>query len=421
MATPRPAAVRDLRARGATSRPHGDPESGGEPVSEALQARLDEFLTSGIYAERFAGNPQSIASFLVYQYVEAQDPWTAYEILLEHPLDAGAFGNVGQALIAAGDRAAGTQALLEALRQDPTNGGWVQSLTELDPAGALAVVEEVLGERPELAESGLELGAIRLLHSAGRGEEARARLEGLLGQEWVDPGTWDLLVEVDPELAEERLRERVEDDPFGDTRLRLAQMLNERGDEEEVVALLESVLRDMPGNWQAISLLGDLDTEVGIAALQRTVDADPQNISLLGALGDQLVEAGRLEEAIEAWTTAFDADPQNTSWAWRLLQHAPDRFFPQIEDRARETRDDELWGDVADAHWQAGRHEEARRAWEMARRIDPGDGEWSGKLRSLAMGQDPLGGYGGHYSSFNFGFGDAVIHEELEALGYLGY
>jgi hypothetical protein len=39
---------------------------------------------------------------------------------------------------------------------------------------------------------------------------------------------------------------------------------------------------------------------------------------------------------------------------------------------------------------RAGRHGRALELWRRARVIDPGDGEWSGKLHAVALGQDPL-------------------------------
>ena len=78
------------------------------------------------------------------------------------------------------------------------------------------------------------------------------------------------------------------------------------------------------------------------------------------------------------------------SGARKLIEIDVLRLGPEVAESARTSRDDELLGDIADAYWQAGMRDQAIRLWQAAQDFDPGDGEWTGKLRASRSGEDPF-------------------------------
>ena len=406
-----------------------------------LRARLEEYLASDIIARRFAEDPEGLARFLIYEYVNSGDTWTAWEILSEHPLDPGTFANVGTHLKGAGHLAEAREALLHALRTDPMNTGWAQQLADLDPAGALAILDEQLASNPALERSPLPLQAVRLLLANEQTDEAQRRLSDLLASGRADNEIWGLVAQMGDEFAQHHLRKALRDDPDSEgALLRLARYLSENdGDPEEVVALSQQLLERNPGSRQALDMLAQIDPELSVQALRRSLDRDPSNEDLWTRLGDRLSQSGDIPGAVDAWMRAYESDHSDYSVLWNLREHAPDQFWPAIEQAAAERDYDELWGDVADAYWEEGRFAEAQTAWERARELDPDDGEWIGKLRALDEENDPLGniewGWGNSntYSSYSSidvgGFSNSawlggevpVLMDSVQTLNGLGY
>ena len=93
------------------------------------------------------------------------------------------------------------------------------------------------------------------------------------------------------------------------------------------------------------------------------------------------------------------------------MRLAPERTLGIFQKRADNSTNDELWGDLGDTYWQAGKTALAEHSWSKA--FDPTDGEWTGKLASLAAGEDPLGNDSGFPE-----FGHNIIFEDFEVTGY---
>ena len=56
-----------------------------------------------------------------------------------------------------------------------------------------------------------------------------------------------------------------------------------------------------------------------------------------------------------------------------------------------ESREDAwVWDRIGDAYWREARPEAARRAWERARRLKPGNSQVRDKLTAINTGRDPL-------------------------------
>jgi Flp pilus assembly protein TadD len=111
---------------------------------------------------------------------------------------------------------------------------------------------------------------------------------------------------------------------------------------------------------------------------------------LWGQAGNALQAQGRTGEAVDAWMRAFEGDPSEWETGDALRKHAPALLWAHVERLASTTRDDEVLGDLADLNWRDGRTEQALELWRRARSLDPGDSEWSNKLRAVALGKEPL-------------------------------
>ena len=386
----------------------GELEATSFPALEAgnLRERLAEYLASDIIAARYSENPQGLAHFLINEHINGGDVWTAWEILNEHPLGPAVYAQVGTQLKSSGHRAEAREALLHALRSDPMNTNWAQQLADLDPAGALAILDEQINTRPELADSPLPLQTVRLLLANEQSDEAQRRLEMLIAAGATGDDVWALVTQMGDEFAQRHLREAMADRGDQASIMRLARYLAEHGgDPDEIASLSHQILEQNPGSRKALDMLAGIDPELALRALDRSLERDPNNDALWGRMADQLIASGDTAGAVDAWLRAYDADPSETNYLWNLREHAPEQFWPAIETAARERDYDELWGDVADAYWEEGRHMEAQTAWERARDLDPDDGEWIGKLRAIGEDNDPLGniqwGWGGSESDWS--------------------
>jgi len=60
-----------------------------------------------------------------------------------------------------------------------------------------------------------------------------------------------------------------------------------------------------------------------------------------------------------------------------------------------ESREDAwVWDQIGDAYWRESKRDDARRAWERARSLRPGNSRIKSKLTALNTGRDPLAAAG---------------------------
>ncbi len=363
---------------------------GSAPAGPDLLAELSTFLRSGALERKLASNQDELLLFLVQHYMQVSSPARALELLRHHPHpESWLYENVANSLRAAGDLAGAAEAYRAALERDPFEMGWIEALRQLDPAAALATLEGKRAEMGLAAEDVMGLQRARLLVALGRREEALALVDQALAGEPLDEAGWAAVEEIDPALAERALRERAGEDESGILGVRLARLLAAGEHKEEAARVLEDLLRRAPAQNAALKALLEIAPERALGFLE-AAPREELDSRVWRAAAAYHQREGRIADAIDAWMRTIDLNMSDDDACRGLREHAPERLWAHCARVTAGTRDDELLGDVADLYWQSGRTQEAIELWKRARLIDPTDGEWTGKLRNVALGQDPL-------------------------------
>lgn len=271
----------------------------------------------------------------------------------------------------------------------------------------------------------------RVAQALGQSHDMAGQTDALLGALALAPGNEDFidaLGHIRPELVVAHLSRLFDMQPGSSAlRARLAEALLQSGNATEACALIEALLREDPGDEQAVRLLFELDAPRALAEVERQATASPGSPELRSLLVELLAESGDIAAAeaalerfardgydvgsdewgqvVDLWLDAGETargvaalwralavehgDPD--AWVNRLAELAPRELLPVLERRVAsdESRNDEYWGALADALWSAGSGAGARSAWERARALDPGDEEWAQRLRALDAGRDP--------------------------------
>jgi tetratricopeptide (TPR) repeat protein len=321
-------------------------------------------------------------------YLAADRPHDALAVRRLHELNAGILADIAQAL-QHGDPLAASEAWQAALQVDPTDREAARRLTELDPYLAEASLRRSLANQAPPGDPGVRLRLAEVLARVGRSGEARTLLGELAAESVLEEGCYRLLAELDPTAALDRLQRVIaEGDESGEWRTARAELLSTLGRREEALAALEALLAEGGAetfNRQAArELLTKLDPERGLAHLCEAVRRTPDEPELWSELGDRWLDRGDRPSAVAAWLEAFRRSPGSSEWEERLLEQAPEELILAYQDELRNDGSDELWGDLGDALWRAGRHLEARDAWQRAAAIDHSDLEWTQKLAECA-------------------------------------
>lgn len=360
--------------------------------TELMLAELDELLRSGFLEERFRQQPTELAWFLLQSWCEVGHPERALLLLKRFDLaeeGAGYASWIGDLLEQKGDPALAAEAYLMALAAEPGDWSAIMSLTRLDPEAAL----RHRAEHPpvQAPDADYRSQTALLMLGAGRSEEALREIDALLAEGTLSEPLWNELVQRDPTAAEQRLRRLLEQgatEDDGTLRLHVVRALCNQGKAEQARSEIDAMLSEWPDHGPAVQALADMDRRAALDYLQRRVTEQP-NPTAWGLYGEQLLQSERREDAVaafyEAWTMAPDAGYQ-----YRLLELAPERFATRMAEQADAQNDDELFGDIADALWQSGRHQEAINYWRRALEIDSTDSEWIEKLRAVDSGRDPM-------------------------------
>jgi tetratricopeptide (TPR) repeat protein len=377
-------------AASAPSAPESVADGSTDPAG-ARDARLEaELLRALSELESFGSRHRNqFAWFMTTAYVQAERSHEALAMLERLEVtDGDLYATAASGLEQAGDPAAAAQALERGLALDSSSTELANRLVGLDPARAVAALDRALAAEEPPGAPAKRLSRAGALLALGREAEARVALDGLVADDPSDVGVLEALGRIDPVRAEALLRARMA--AGDDAGVPLARLLASQGRSAEAAALYQDLLAGDPNHAGARVELLELDPELAFQSIQRAAQQQARDPELWYTLGEQWLARGDPQQAIEAWLGAFEREPGNSEWEQRLLEHAPARLIAAYEAGVRGSDDDELWGDLADTYWRQGRVSDARAAWQRAARLDPGDGEWSGKLAALAAGQDPL-------------------------------
>ncbi|MDV3238716.1 MAG: tetratricopeptide repeat protein [Gammaproteobacteria bacterium] len=292
-------------------------------------------------------------------------------------------------------------------------------LRDLSAAGVQ--FREVVRRKPDHADARFSLGLLaveqkqykqaeghfrKLLASGQREQEARYYLgrvaelrddkQGALdwyatiteGDYWLEAQirTVDLQADLgDLPGARRHLQSLRLQDPRLAVRLYLVEgeILIRAGELAEAMRLYNDVLAEAPDNHEVLYARALLAERLGESALaerdlRRIVDADPDNFHALNALGYTLADRNeRLEEALalieKALTLAPDEAAIVDSMGW--VQYRLGRLDAAVEHLQRaytlSGEDPEVAAHLGEVLWVQGRHAEARRVWDKARREHP--------------------------------------------------
>ncbi len=156
-----------------------------------------------------------------------------------------------------------------------------------------------------------------------------------------------------------------------------AQLLAERGMEQEVFEFLDAVVAEQPENIELLYFRGMTGQRFGHldileADLRRVIEIEPDNADALNALGYTLTDqTDRHEEALELIEKALSLKPDEAafidSMGW--VQYRLKNYEEAIRHlrRALELfQNDEVASHLGEVLWVTGQQEEAIRVWEEA-------------------------------------------------------
>lgn len=292
-------------------------------------------------------------------------------------------------------------------------------LQDLPAAGVQ--FQEVVRRKPDHADARFSLGLLaveqkqygqaeshfrKLLASGQREQEARYYLgrvaelrddkQGALdwyatiteGDYWLEAQirTADLQAELgDLPGARRHLQSLRLQDPRLAVRLYLVEgeILTRAGELAEAMRLYNGVLVEAPDNHEVLYARALLAERLGESAqaerdLRRIVEADPDNFHALNALGYTLADRNeRLDEALALIEKALALAPDEAaivdSMGW--VHYRLGRLDAAVEHLQRaytlSGEDPEVAAHLGEVLWVQGRHAEARRVWDKARRDHP--------------------------------------------------
>ncbi len=297
------------------------------------------------------------------EYDALGDPAAAERVLAQGPQDRRSY-TLRASLLARADDKGSLASLYDELRRDAANPdpqqrlllGQVAEFLDRD-AEALEWYDSVPGGEARLQA---RLRAANVLHELGRREEAFAALQRLQ----VD-GSIDENARRAAYLLEGELRAR-----DGDLEA-----------ENDAYARGLADWPDEPSLLYARALMWERRDDIARAEadLRRILVAEPENVAALNALGYTLADrTDRYEEALELIGRARVAEPGNAaiidSYGWVLYRLGRlDEALVELRRAYTLQKDAEIAAHIAEVLWVLGRREEARRYFDDARRLDPGN------------------------------------------------
>lgn len=402
--------VAELEAEIALSRPESEREAtsdGDAPAKEApeaaeaipasakadrLKRELDRLVAAGLIGASFENDDDELLEFLTNSWVMGGRPQEALTLLqvFRGSMNVSKLAlSVAQALTKAKQPGLAVEAYLMGLEYKPARA--IAALLKLAPERALAALDD-----PALLKKhagNVRQGRIQLLTALGRVDEAFATADAQLRENKLNNSSWPLLIKASPAEAEKRLRKLASTTSDSGRRrffeLQLVDAMHGLGRTSEAIAKLERGLAesfDTP--W--VQKLGKLNRAKALSLLEQRTKQHPREQASWNLYGSQLIESGRKADAYRVLDRALTMRYQE-SIANNMIRADPLRASQRLEGRARQKRDDEMLGDIADALWKAGYKSRARNYYEEALRFDSDDSEWVRKTKYVRSGRSPFG------------------------------
>jgi tetratricopeptide (TPR) repeat protein len=360
---------------------------------------LSRLIDSGALYAAFAQDADGAAAFLFETYMRAGLPQDALRVLRAHDLPAESSAEVAQALLAAGDRAGASEALVLGLERhaedfDWRDPRWGPNLERHDPAGALAALERWKAARGDQPDARMDTRRAALLARLGRAGEARALLDWVWQNSDPNELAWRTLGDVDPQLAESRMLATLEGDGGydWDNQSRYLSFLRDRGRGEDLTRAAEAWLARPDVDLESSSefLLAERPA-LYADALQRRIAALGED---RGAAPDLLAQLALADERLGNHAAAFDhcllaleTNPFHDRAAQWMLERDADRYFATAESTVRGWGNEDGWVSLGNQYLSHGRTDDACRAFEEARRLaGPDDQQWSQRIAMAKAG-----------------------------------
>lgn len=342
----------------------------GEPRVALLRAqllreggKLEEARAALAALGEPAQLPPTLRWALAGEYDALGDAGKAAQVLALGAQDEAMYARRAALLDKAGDTA-GLTALYEELKRGATTPNPMRRLLLGQLAELLERHDEALdwyakvpGERMQGAA---RLRSANVLHAMGRPAQAFEVLRAL---------------QADPALA---------DDDRRDGYLLEAELRQKAKDaigEQEAYARGLAAFPDDPALLYARGLMWERLDQIGKAEadLRRLLVIDPDNVAALNALGYTLADrTDRYREALELIDRARVAEPGNAaiidSYGWVLFRLGkPRQALDHLRHAYALQQDPDIASHLGQVLWVLGRKDEARKYFNDARRLDPGN------------------------------------------------
>ncbi len=284
----------------------------------------------------------------------------------------------------AGDPEAAMASLAESFRRDPSAEFFGEQVAGIPADVRLAGLQDLLADFPDHDELWGDLAdTYRDLENP---EQAFASYSRAFEADPRDSEWSERLVELDPlqaaNLLERSLGAAVDDDELLGN---LADAYRGSARESDALETYRRAHEIDPNDKEWLRRITELRPAEGIDALQTAIANEPGDHEIWNLLGSAYRQIGDRTAAADAYLEALDRRPRDGDAIAGLGAADPERALDWLAPRHAEAPDnDEIWGDMGDAHLNAGRTGEALRCYQQAAALDPDDGEWPPKIAELS-------------------------------------
>jgi tetratricopeptide (TPR) repeat protein len=367
-----------------------------------LIGELSGLLADPALLALVSASEEATADFLMHLYLGLGDLDAALSLAQRTKPKAGTWSQLAQAFDAAGRTKEAADAYAAALEaagrfawEEPL-AGWATRLSELDPARGLALLEQRRAQGGATDHSAMRLALARSMARTGRVDEAREALLALVAENREVASSLAALAEFDAALAESELR-RLIGGGHAELHHQLVELLAGQGRDTDALAALDAALGAPTDLSYALisSALQHMPELVDDARLATWIANNGNASGLHQQVGEHFANTGDMERATPWFQSGWEMQLSNEGYLSQLPQSLIDQnptlVRGMVDAAAQRAGDrDEIWGDVADHYWRLGDAAAAENAYRRANQIDPGDGEWTGKLAALAEGKPPF-------------------------------